>query len=107
MKMQFVSFERDRHGNARVYARRHGRRVRIRERPGSAAFVREIAHALERLDRPEAIPTAIKGPARGTLDWIAALYLGSVEFHNLNRVSQRKRRAILPRPVPWFATPGR
>jgi hypothetical protein len=94
-KLEYVSFDKDRHGQRRCYVRRNGRRVRIRERPGSPAFVEAVARALRKLERPEAIPSAIHGPKQGTLWWLVELYFASPEFQNLQ--SQRRRRAIFER----------
>jgi hypothetical protein len=35
----YLISDRDRHGVVRYYVRRHGRKIRIREKPGSEAFV--------------------------------------------------------------------
>lgn len=94
-RLRYVSYEDDRHGKPRVYVRRHGRRLRIREKPGSAAFIKAVALALDRLERPESIPTAIIGARKGTLGWLAEIYFASVEFKALDVTSQRTRKAII------------
>jgi hypothetical protein len=47
--LPYLSQETDRHGNPRLYVRRHGRRVRIREALGTPEFARAYAAAVERL----------------------------------------------------------
>ena len=41
-----VSADRDRHGNPRLYYRKNGKRVRLREAPGTREFNEEVACAL-------------------------------------------------------------
>jgi integrase len=93
MKLHYLSYERDRHGNRRVYVRRYGRRIRVREKEGTPAFVRAVANALEKLERGPAL--AVRGHARGTFGWLASAYMGSVEFNALDERSQRTRRGVI------------
>jgi hypothetical protein len=44
-----LSEERDRHGNVRLYVRRHGRRIRLRVGRGQEGFVDAYKRALELL----------------------------------------------------------
>jgi integrase len=90
-----VYIEPDPAGNDRTYVRRHGRRIRIREKRGSPEFHRQVARALEKLENPTYHRP--KGSAHGTLGWVADLYLASAEFKALNPISQRTRRAIIDR----------
>jgi hypothetical protein len=75
----FLSSEPDRHGNERLYVRRNGRRIRIKEKPGTQAFAKAYAAALEALAQPvisekrPSAPTVIKN----TLGWLAAKYYGA------------------------------
>lgn len=86
----------DRHGNTRIYVRKGGRKIRIREPRGSEAFARAYADALHSLDcGNDPKHEIIRRAAPGTLGWLAAVYFGSVEFRNLDSVSQRTRRAII------------
>ena len=39
IELRFLVEDVDRHGNVRVYVRRHGRKVRIREAPGTDEFM--------------------------------------------------------------------
>ena len=86
----------DRHGNRRFYVRRHGRKIRLREKPGTEAFAQAYTDALRALD-PKAAKdrNALKIACVGTLGWLAARYLGSTEFRQLDPKSQLNRRAII------------
>ena len=51
--LRYLSPNRDRHGNVRLYVRRNGGYVRIRETPGTKEFLDAYTAALERLGRPK------------------------------------------------------
>jgi integrase len=93
----YLKEDTDRHGNTRVYVRRHGRKMRIREKKGSPEFARAYAEAIYALENP----TARKPPrpgrlvAAGTLGALAADYFGSPRFKSLDPISQRTRRGII------------
>jgi integrase len=93
----YLSCEPDRHGNERLYVRRHGRRIRIKEKEGTAAFAKAYAAALEALAQPvisekrPLAPTVIKN----TLGWLAAKYYASDEFLSLDPESQLTRRRVI------------
>jgi integrase len=92
----YLMSDRDRHGVTRYYLRRHGRKVRIREKPGTEAFAQAYADALRALDPKRAIDrNGLKHASAGTLGWLAANYFSSVEFRRLDPISQRTRRAII------------
>lgn len=84
----------DRHGNVRLFARRNGRKIRIRETPGTAAFAQASAEAMDALEAP----APSRGPQaapQGTLGWLAARYFECTEFRRLDRQSQTTRRLII------------
>lgn len=97
LDLPYLSPETDRHGKPRLYVRRHGRRVRLREAAGSPEFLMAYSGALDAL----AALAGVKGPERltaaprGSLGWLGAQYFGSAEFQGLDPVSQRTRRAIV------------
>ena len=92
----YLISDRDRHGVVRYYVRRHGRKIRIREKLGSEAFVAAYMEALRALDPVAADRrVAMTHADVGTLGWLAACYFASAEFRKLDRISQRTRRAIL------------
>lgn len=97
LDLPYLNPEPDRYGNVRLYVRRHGRRIRLREPPGSPGFLEAYTGALDALaaDRgPEGSERLTAAP-RGSLGWLGAQYFGSAEFGELDPVSQRTRRAIL------------
>jgi hypothetical protein len=100
MKMRtvfpYLARDRDRHGNERLHVRRGGRKIRVREGPQTEAFARIYAEALLTLEN-EAPPAQNiwKGSPAGTLGWLAACYIASVEFRQLDRKSQATRRGII------------
>ena len=88
----------DRHGNERVYVRRHGRKIRIRvPMENKAAFAEAYSAALNALESGAAAKQQgrkVAAPA-GTLGWLAATYFASVEFTTLPATSQATRRSIV------------
>ncbi len=96
LRFPYLSEEKSRHGKDRLYVRRFGRRIRMRAAKGSAACAAEYAAALEKLSAlgPLARPLQ-RGPARGTLGWVAGLYFASPEFRALDPMMQRRRRAVI------------
>lgn len=95
VELKHVVEDVDRHGNVRIYVRPPGgKKVRLRERVGSPAFVEEHKAAL--LDAPKAA-TLVKldGSVRGTVGWLVLQYYACAEFKLLNPRTQRVRRLIL------------
>jgi hypothetical protein len=83
MKLEFpyLKSDPDRHGNERLYVRRHDRKIRLREDPGTPAFIAEYDAGLKRLERAHsertgsAAPSAPRGPTAATpftLGWLIA-----------------------------------
>jgi hypothetical protein len=92
----YLIADRDRHGVVRHYVRRHGRKIRLRERPGTQGFAQAYADAMQSLDQgsnPDR--TIIKGAPAGTLGWLAACYFASTEFRQLDPKSQATRRGVI------------
>jgi integrase len=88
--------DRDRHGNERIYVRRFGRKIRIREPRGTAAFAQAYADAIAALgEGPAPRANQITAAKAGSFGWLAAKYFASVEFKGLNASSQSTRRAII------------
>lgn len=97
-----LTVDRDRHGNTRVYVRRNRKRIRIRDKPGSAAFATAYASAIAYLGDP---PSKRKKPEcklttydKGTLGWLGTQYFGSKGeqgFLDLDPKSRRARRNSL------------
>lgn len=93
----YLMQDRDRHGNVRVYVRRHGRKVRINEPMGSPAFARAYSEAVDALDHPEGCKgrSEFQRAPPGTLGWLAAQYFGSRQFTGLDAKSQSTRRLVI------------
>src|SRR5580704_1354159 len=88
IELPHLSEEADRHGNVRLYARRYGRRVRVRVGRNDPGFVEAYQRALETLTELSGVIATSDRQAkniavRGTLGWLAALYFASEEFKNL------------------------
>lgn len=90
----YLMADTDRHGNRRYYVRRHGRKVRIRARPGTEIFAQAYADALQAIDGAEGTKP-VKGAAAGTLGWLACCYFSSSEFRGLDERSRRTRRGVI------------
>jgi len=87
----------DRHGNVRIYFRKPGcAKVRLREEPGSAAFLTEYRRAASgETPTPSKTATLLPRPGMDTLAWLFERYFESAEFKSLNPSTQRTRRLIL------------
>lgn len=100
--LPYLSREPDRHGNDRIYVRRNGKRIRIKEQEGTTAFVKAYDRAIDRLGEP---PSKRRKPTsdlptypRDTLGWLGVQYLasrGKDEFLSLDKDSRRARRNSL------------
>lgn len=90
MRLPFLVFDRDRHGNTRVYVRVPGRgKVRIRERIGSPEFMAEYHRAIDegvsvRRGSPKGMPGSFRN--------LCVHYYGSAAFTQLDRGTQAWRR---------------
>jgi integrase len=97
-ELPYLSNEPDRHGNDRLYVRRNGKRIRIREPEGTVAFATAYAKAVDELGAPPSKrPKAPDLPqhAKGTFGWLGAEYFkskGEGEFLTLDKDSRRARR---------------
>jgi integrase len=95
--LPYLSREEDRHGNSRIYVRRNGRRIRIREREGTPDFAEAYIEAIDKLgDRRDRRAAALPTHPKGSFGWLGAQYfLSKTEFLKLARDSQRARRNSL------------
>jgi integrase len=100
----YLKSDPDRHGNDRLYVRRHDRKVRLRETPGTPAFIAEYDAGLKALERAyserngTAAPKALKGPTAATpytLGWLIAKYKASGEYGALDEKSRSARASML------------
>jgi integrase len=84
----------DRHGNVRIYVRLPGGgKTRLRERPGSQAFIEEHRNAM--LGKPAKAASQIAPAGKGTVRWLIQAYYACAEFKQLDMRTQRVRRLIL------------
>jgi integrase len=95
--LPYLSPEPDRHGNLRLYVRRHGKRKRIRAAEGTPEFAKAYSEALDALERPAEADKrhAIEQAQKGTLRWLGAKHFASADFMKLDPKSQRARRSCL------------
>lgn len=93
----YLMADRDRHGNRRFYVRRNGRKIRLRDKPGTEAFAQAYADALHAINHGDGKigHEIIKAAPMGTLGWLAACYFASPEFRRLDPKSQSTRRLIV------------
>jgi integrase len=88
--------DRDRHGNERLYVRRNGRKIRIKERWGTTEFLDAYQAALLATESPKIEIARIGAPAkRDTFRWLVEQYYRSAEFNQLDDSTKRVRRGIL------------
>jgi hypothetical protein len=97
--LPYLSREPDRHGNDRVYVRRNGKRIRLRQPEGSAEFAREYVAAVDKIGESPTKRKQVNLEARAwpknSFGWLAVLYFksrGEGEFLSLDEVSRRARR---------------
>src|ERR1019366_8274143 len=97
--LPYVDGFRDRHGKARYYFRRNGRRIALPGIPGTPEFIFAYQAALE---------TKTAGPViraqAGSFDALREEYLQSAELGNLRDTTRREMRyaldSICSRPNP-------
>lgn len=107
LDFRYLMADEDRHGNKRLFVRRRGRKIRIREKVGTEAFLQAYGDALHTLNHGNAESRQIlKGAAAGTLGWLAACYFASAEFRALDPKSQQTRRQIIEQCLREPRKPG-
>src|SRR5690606_28688885 len=93
IKLKYLKEEVDRYGNVRLYFRRNGRKIRLRQTPGTDAFMAEYRAALE---GQAAKAAAEQSPATPrSLRWLIERYYQSSDFKELDARTRRVRRGIL------------
>ena len=97
----YVHRDVDRHGNVRLYYRRHAgqQKFRLKAEPGTAEFTAEYeaAAVASQVRQQEDVhqPPPLQQPLKGTLGWLCASYLRSAEFNRLKKSTQNTRRRLL------------
>ncbi len=92
--LKFLRSDFDRHGNVRLYCRRKGRSIRLREKIGTPGFIEEYRAALVAIDGAVTLPS-IKPAAPESLRWLVQHYIRSADFQRLNTTTQTIRRRDL------------
>jgi len=95
VELRYTVVDVDRHGNVRVYVRRHGRKIRLRHLYDTAAFFEEYRVALETTETGKPVEKAFAPAKRGSFKWLSEGYYKSAEFKRLHPRTQRVRRNIL------------
>jgi integrase len=92
--LKYVYRDTDRHGNRRIFARRFGRKIRLRQPEGSEEFFEEYRQALIILAQPvsSSVPERAE---KGELRWLVERYYESAGYQALDARTQRVRRLIL------------
>ncbi len=94
LDLKYLVKDTDRHGTVRVYVRRHGRKVRIRELGTVEEFMVAYRAALE-CDEDDSCSSQATAVAPGSLHWLVTSYYGCPEYLGLHESTRAKRRAIL------------
>jgi integrase len=93
VNLKYVVRDRDRHGTARVYFRRFGRKTRLHAPEGTEAFMAEYLALLDGTGAFKSKPTG--AIADGSWRWLCTRYFASAEFKRLEQSTQRVRRRLL------------
>jgi integrase len=95
--LPYLSAEKSRHGKARLYVRKNGRRILVKSPKGSPGFAREYAAAIEALDKLKTQPVKPLPslPAPKSLGALAMQYFASSEFRGLDATMQKRRRSVI------------
>lgn len=102
--LPYLYDEPDHRGNPRLYVRKGSRRIRIKERPGTDAFLSAYGAALEQVGARERARYRVA--TRGTFGWLAGQYFSSGAFQRLELKSQRTRRGIIEECLEEPRVPG-
>ena len=89
LRLEYVTRDKDRHGNLRYYFRRPGKsKIRLRGQPGSDEFMAAYAAAL-------AGEKAEAEPRHKSVDWLCEQYYRSATFLALEMDTRRRKRSVL------------
>jgi len=102
--LPYLYREPDHRGNPRLYVRKAGRRIRLKERPGTPEFLAAYAAALEAVGARQ--DARRRAAAPDTFGWLAAQYFAHRAFTGLNARSQRTRRGIIEECLEEPRVPG-
>lgn len=96
VELKYLMRDEDRRGNKRLFVRRHGRKIRLREKPGTPEFLAAYAAACDALANPSdgARKTRQSAP-HGSFSWVAARYFAGRAFKDLDAKSRQARRSSI------------
>ena len=98
VRLRYVHQDTDRHGNVRTYFwRKGGPKVRIRELPGTQAFLDVYRKLLAESEVGALVPIkrVNSQPQPGTYRWLCIEYFKSTRFNSLDPRTRRVRRRVL------------
>src|SRR6478609_7902848 len=81
LSLRYLFQDRDRHGNERLYVRRNGRKIRIKERWGTPEFLDAYRNALAATELPKVASMRCGAAAKvGSFRWLVEQYYRSGDF---------------------------
>lgn len=92
VNLKFISDDVDRHGNVRIYFRRNGHKIRLREVAGTQLFLDEYRTAIEGTVGAKAAKLRIWP---GTMNWLVGEYYRSAEYKRLDDATKAQRAPFL------------
>jgi integrase len=108
IRLKYLIEDIDANGNVRIYFRkRPGRKVRIREAPGTPAFMVRYTALLKSGVSSGEGGNAAHRARHGTFRWLIEQYLKSKAFEELDASTQSVRRRILEHCCDEKVTPAR
>lgn len=96
-RLKYVVEDVDRHGNVRLYYRRHGRKTRLSGPVGSPEFLADYRRAAAGPKDAEPKPAKPGRVVPHSVKWLCVQYYKSTMFTGLDPRTQKVRRAILER----------
>lgn len=98
IRLQYVVEDVDRHGNVRIYVRPPGKRkVRIREMPGTDAFMAAYLAAMAGEAKPAVGVSRLNPTNEGSFSRLCLAYYASAEWKRLDKGTRDWRRRHLDR----------
>jgi hypothetical protein len=101
LSLRYLFQDRDRHGNERLYVRRNGRKIRIKERWGTPEFLDAFRDALAATELPNVVSMRREAAAKvGSFRWLVEQYYRSGDFKQLASRTQCVRHLGRPMRAP-------
>lgn len=97
IELPYITRDKDRHGNLRLYYRRHGRKLRLRGPEGSQIFLQDYQMASAGIDPRGKKSTPLHRTKVGTVHDLIRLYFESAAYKTLAPRTRHVRRQILER----------